>query len=665
MTRTIGVPEHRILYEPSEALQRQSVIADFLTWLADRRGLEFDDFAALHAWSVTDLEGFWTAIWEYFDVHAATPYEAVLRGTQMPDFRWFVGAELNYAEHCLRHAPDSAAVIAVSQTRPDIELSFADVAEQVRRVRAGLQRLGVGRGDRVVAYLPNIPETLIAFLATASLGAIWASCAPEFGTRAVLDRFDQLEPKVLLVVGGYRYGDKSIDRGAEVEAIVAGLPTVEHVVGVPYGEYTVSGDIADVAWGDLLADTDAPLVYEPVAFDHPLYVLFSSGTTGKPKPIVHGHGGILLEHLKTLGLHWDLTAGDRLLWYSTTAWMMWNALVSTLLHGATAILVDGDPIHPSPDWQWGLAERTRATLMGASPGLIAASRNAGLRPTRDHDLSAIRQIGVAGSPLTREGFRWVHEQFGDDVLLNVGSGGTDVCSAIVHGSPIQPVWDGEITSASLGVDAVAFDEQGRVVVGELGELVIRRPMPSMPVGFWGDADGSRYRDAYFDVYPGVWRHGDWVQFSADCSAVITGRSDATLNRGGVRLGTAEFYRVVEELPEIEEALVVHLEDASGGPGVLVLFASAASGVSVEGEAGDALRDRIRHTLRESLTPRHVPDHIVFVPAIPKTKTMKKLEVPVKRILQGADAADLASISSLDDPSVLDPFVAFRERLARG
>jgi len=650
---TIGVPEHRPLYEPSQWLQRHSVIADFLHWLSDERGLEFEDFSALHAWSVTEIEDFWTAIWEYFDVRATTLPEAVLRGTEMPDFHWFPGAELNYAEHCLRHDPASTAIIAISQTRDDIELSFDALSDQVRRVRAGLQRLGVGPGDRVVAYLPSIPETVVAFLATASLGAIWASCAPEFGSRAVLDRFDQLDPKVLLVVGGYRYGEKSIDRTAEVAAIRAGLPTVEHVVGVQYGPFAADGDLA---WSDLLADTDAPLEYEPVAFEHPLYVLFSSGTTGKPKPIVHGHGGILLEHLKTLGLHWDLCAGDRLLWFSTTAWMMWNTLVSTLLHGAAAILLDGDPVHPSPDWQWGLAERTRATLMGASPGLIAASRQAGLHPARDHDLSEIRQIGVAGSPLTSEGFEWVHAQFGDDVLLNVGSGGTDVASAIVQGSPIQTVWDGEISSASLGVDAVAFDEQGRVVVGELGELVIRRPMPSMPVGFWGDTDRTRYREAYFDVYPGVWRHGDWVQFSEDGSAVITGRSDATLNRGGVRLGTAEFYRVVEELPEVAEGLVVHLEDADGGPGVLVLFVALTAGgrqVPV-----DELEGTIRRTLRESLTPRHVPDHILVVPEIPKTKTMKKLEVPVKRILQGADAADLASISSLDDPSVLDPFVEF-------
>lgn len=658
-----GGAAHEVLYRPAAVVRDASVMAQFLRWLERERGLSFADIATLHAWSVRELEAFWQSVWDFFEVRAHAAPRAVLSGQAMPGVSWFEGAELNYAEHCLRHDPGSLAIFATSQTRGEIALTFGELAEQVRRARAGLRRLGVGPGDRVVAYLPNIPETVVAFLATVSLGAIWASCAPEFGARAVLDRFGQLDPDILLVTGGYRFGDKPVDKTEDVAALRAGLPTVRHVIGVPYGEFDVE---ADVAWAEVAAPTEEPLTFTPVPFAHPLFVLFSSGTTGAPKPIVHGHGGILLEHLKTLGLHWDLRAGDRLLWFTTTAWMMWNTLVSTLLHGAAAVLIDGNPLYPDLDAQWRLAHRTRASLLGLSPGFVTASRAAGLTPTATHDLSSVRQVGVAGSPLTAEGFVWIHDQFGDDVVLNVGSGGTDVCSAIVQGSPLHDVWLGEISGASLGVDAAAFDADGRAVVDELGELVIRRPMPSMPLGFWGDADGSRFREAYFDMYPGIWRHGDWVRFGPGGSCVIAGRSDATLNRGGVRLGTSEFYRVVEELPDVADSLVVHLEDADGGPGVLVLFVVPAPGAGNRpGES--AVRSgwdheqsvrRINAALRSALTPRHVPDHIAVVSAIPRTKTGKKLEVPVKRVMQGSDPGELAALSSLDDPHALEEFAAF-------
>ncbi len=517
------------------------------------------------------------------------------------------------------------------------------------RARAGLLRLGVGPGDRVVAYLPNIPETVVAFLATASLGAVWASCAPEFGARSVVDRFAQVEPTVLLTVAGYRYGTKDVDRRAEVAAVRAGLPTLRHVVHVPYG----AGELPDaLGWAELLAEP-GDLVVDPLPFAHPLCVLFSSGTTGRPKAIVHGHGGILLEHLKNHGLSWDLRAGDRILWFSTTAWMMWNALVSGLLVGASIVLIDGNPLHPDLDWQWRLAEETGATLMGASPGYLMACRKEGLEPAREHDLSRLRQIGAAGSPLPAEGYRWVTEQFGSDVLLNVGSGGTDVCSGIVQGSPLQPVWAGEISGPCLGVAAAAYDDKGREVVGELGELVITQPMPSMPVGFWGDTDGLRYRDTYFDAYPGIWRHGDWVRFSPEGSCIVAGRSDATLNRGGVRLGTAEFYRVVEELPEVEDSLVVHLEDPAGGNGELLLFVVLRDGAELD----DALRARIAGELRGALSPRHVPDRVVAVPAVPRNRTGKKLELPAKKILLGAAPDAVASRDVLADPASLEPFVA--------
>jgi len=630
-----------------------SEIARFLDWLRRERGLAFDGYDELHRWSVEDLEGFWSAVAEFYAVRFATPPERVLGRREMPGAEWFPGATLNYAEHAVGGPDDEVAVLAYSQTRDRVELTWEQLRDQVARARAGLARLGVGRGDRVVAYLPNIPEALVAFLATASLGAIWASCAPEFGARSVVDRFGQVEPTVLLAVAGYGYGSKEIDRREQVAEIRAGLPTVRHVVHVPYGPNTLPDA---VGLAELLAEP-AQLGFEAVPFAHPLCVLFSSGTTGKPKAIVHSHGGILLEHLKNHGLSWDLREGDRILWFSTTAWMMWNALVSGLLMRASIVMIDGNPLHPDLRWQWRLAEETGATLMGASPGFLMACRQEGVRPAAEFDLSRVRQIGAAGSPLPPEGYRWVAEQFGPDVLLNVGSGGTDVCSGIVQGSPLQPVWLGEIAGPCLGVDAQAFDEKGERVVGELGELVITAPMPSMPVGFWGDADGSRYRGTYFDTYPGVWRHGDWVRFSEVGSAVIAGRSDATLNRGGVRLGTAEFYRVVEELPEVADSLVVHLEDPAGGHGELLLYVQLRPGADLD----DALRRRISTALRTELSPRHIPDGIAAVPLVPRNRTGKKLELPAKKILLGAALDDVASRDVLADPTSLDAFVELARR----
>jgi acetoacetyl-CoA synthetase len=652
MTAGTGTPE---LLRPVAADVRETTeIGRFLGWLERERGLRLDDYEGLHRFSVEDLDGFWSAVAEFFGVRFATPPQRVLGRREMPGAEWFPGATLNYAEHALGlvDAGENAAEVAVlaySQTRDRHELTWAQLREQVARARAGLQRLGVGRGDRVVAYLPNIPETLVAFLATASLGAVWASCAPEFGARSVVDRFGQIEPTVLLAIAGYGYGSKDVDRREQVAEIRAGLPTVRHVVHVPYGANTLPDALG---WVELL-EQSGDLAFDPVPFAHPMAVLFSSGTTGKPKAIVHSHGGILLEHLKNHGLSWDLHAGDRVLWFSTTAWMMWNALVSSLLVRASIVMIDGNPMHPDLRWQWRLAAETGATLMGASPGFLMACRKEGVEPAQEFDLSRVRQIGAAGSPLPAEGYRWVAEQFGPGVLLNVGSGGTDVCSGIVQGSPLQPVWAGEISGPCLGVDAQAFDEKGNRVVGDLGELVITAPMPSMPVGFWGDPGGLRYRDTYFDVYPGVWRHGDWVRFSEVGSAVIAGRSDATLNRGGVRLGTAEFYRVVEELPEVVDSLVVHLEDPAGGNGELLLYVQVRRGVELD----DALRRRISTALRTELSPRHIPDGIAAVPVVPRNRTGKKLELPAKRILLGAALDDVASRDVLADPTALDTFVA--------
>ncbi|HEY9251115.1 MAG TPA: acetoacetate--CoA ligase [Nocardioides sp.] len=640
-----------IVWTPPADVLSTSRVGEFLAWLARERDLEMTTHEELWRWSVTDLDGFWSAVWEFFEVRAHAPYDTVLASREMPGARWFPGALLNYAEHALGTDEDldRVAVLGRSQTRDDVELTFGDLRDQVARARAALEKLGVRRGDRVAGYLPNIPEALVAYLATASLGATWASCASEFGPRSVIDRFAQIEPVVLLVAGGYRYGAKEIDRSAQVAEIRAELPSVRHVVDVEYGPHRVEDALS---WTSLLgAEDGAELAFEPVPFDHPLVVLFSSGTTGRPKAIVHGHGGILLEHLKNHALSWDMGPEDRMLWFSTTAWMMWNALVSSLLVRSSIVMVDGNPMHPDLTWQWRLAASTGATVMGASPGFVMACRKDGVDLKDLGDLR-VRVLGSAGAPLPPEGYAWLRDQL-PGAQINVGSGGTDVCSGIVQNNPLLPVYAGEISGRCLGVDAHAYDESGRPVTGVLGELVITSPMPSMPVGFWGDEDGSRYRAAYFDHYPGVWRHGDWILFHDNGSCHVAGRSDATLNRGGVRLGTAEFYRVAEEVDGVADSLVVHLEDPDGGNGELLLFVVTDEGTRLD----DPLRSRLVRALRSALSPRHIPDQVIEVPAVPRNLTGKKLELPAKRILQGVRPEDVASRDALADPASLDPFVA--------
>jgi acetoacetyl-CoA synthetase len=643
-----------VLWTPPADVWETTEIGRYVTWLERERGRAFASYDELQGWSVDDLAGFWASIWDFGGVRAHTPYTTVLESDSMPGAVWFPGARLNLAEHLVGRDEDTGqvAVVAYSQTRERMELSFADLREQITRARAGLQRLGVRPGERVVAYMPNIPETLIAFAATASLGAVWASCAPELGARSVIDRLAQLDPAVLLTVDGYGFRDRSIDRRGEVATIRAALPGLRHVVHVPYGGHEVPHALP---WSELMAE-QGPLEFLPVAFDHPLSVLFSSGTTGIPKAIVHGHGGILLEYLKAHALSWDLKPGGRLQWFTTTSWMMWHALLAALIVRSSIVMLDGDPAWPDPGWQWRLAEETRPTFMGVSPAFLMACRKAGLEPGRDHDLSSIRVFGTAGSPLPVEGYRYVYEQLGADVLLINGSGGTDVCSGIVGGSALLPVYEGEISGRLLGVATESLDPQGEPLVGALGELVITRPMPSMPTELWGDADGSLYRSSYFDMFPGIWRQGDWIRFSERGSCIVTGRSDATLNRGGVRLGTSEFYSVVEELPEVTDSLVVHLEDDDGGAGELLLFVVLAEGAVLD----DDLRGRIGRGLRSELSPRHVPDSIVEVPAIPRTLTGKKLETPVKRILLGVAVEAVASRDALLDPCALDAFADLAE-----
>jgi acetoacetyl-CoA synthetase len=647
-----------VIWTPPADVYATSQLGRYLAWLADTRGLSLRGYDELWKWSVTDLEGFWGSLWEFLEVRAHAPYERILSSREMPAAKWFTGSRLNYAEHALGKDEDAdrPAVVAHSQTRAPIELSFGELGEQVARARAGLLALGVGRGDRVVAYLPNIPETLVALLACASIGAIWAACAPEFGPRSVTARFGIVGPTVLLTVAGYRYGERRVDRRADVASIRAALPTLEHVVHVPYVGGADDAIPDAVGWDALLSER-APLAFDSLPFDQPLCILFSSGTTGLPKAIVHSHGGLVIEHLKNHGLSWDLQPGDRLMWFSTTAWMMWNALISALRLRASIVMIDGNPVYPDMEFQWRLAAQTEATMLGLSPAFLMGCRKAGVRAAEQFDLSSLRQIGVAGSPLPPEGFDWIYEQLGPQVLLNNGSGGTDLCTGIVQGSPLQPVYRGEIAGSCLGVDTAAFDPEGRPLTDQLGELVIRSPMPSMPVGFWNDPGEQRYHAAYFRYFPGVWRHGDWIVFTERGSCVITGRSDATLNRGGVRLGTGELYAVVEEFVEIVDSLIVHLEDPEGGAGELLLFVVMADGRELD----ETLRTGITRGLREALSPRHVPDAIEAVPAIPRTFAAKKLELPVKRILRGAKPEDVANRDALAQPEALDAFVAFAAR----
>jgi len=649
------MPPPAVLWSPPADVLTTTRVGAYLSWLERERGLKFADYDALLAWSIDDPSAFWRSMWDLFEIAPGSDPGPTLPVDTMPGARWFPDARLSWAEVCLRlpgRHDDDPVIIGRSQTRQRTALTAAELRDAVARVRSGLRGLGVGRGDRVAAYLPNVPEAIVACLATASLGAVWSSCAPEFGASSVIDRWSQIEPTVLLTVDGYRYGRRDVDRAAEVAAIRSALPTLRATVVLPYLD-PASVRIPDArSWAELLAAEPDPGC-EPVAFDHPLFVLYSSGTTGLPKPIVHGHGGITLEHVKTLALHHDIGPSDRFFWYSTTGWMMWNYLVSALAVGATIVCVDGSPAEPDLGSLWQMAAEERVTYFGTSAPYLMSCRKAGLRPAEIADLSALRSVGSTGAPLPAEGFRYVSEAIGHSVHLESVSGGTDVCTAFVGASPLVPVWEGEISCRMLGCAVEAFSPDGQPVIGEQGELVITKPMPSMPIGFWNDPDGERYREAYFSVWPGIWRHGDWVTFTERGSLVITGRSDATLNRGGVRIGTAEVYRVVESLPEIADSLVVHL-DANDR---LILFVVPAEGA----ELSDELRTRIASEIRGALSPRHVPDEIVAVAAVPRTLSGKKLEVPVKRILSGDPPELAASRESLADPTALDPYVALAGR----
>lgn len=648
-----------LLWQPSESVWEEANLTRFMRWLAAEKDLSFADYDALWDWSVTELGPFWQAIWDFCGVKASQRGDVALADDQMPGAVWFPKARLNYAENIFANMTDERpALLYEDEEGPLVEMSWAEFYRQTAVLQHHLKQLGIRKGDRVVAYLPNIPEAIIACMAIVSLGAVWSSASPDFGTKAVLDRFAQIEPKLLITVDGYRYNGKPFDRREIVAQLQDGLPTLEHTIAIPLLNDELLPNT--LSWPELLASlAEAPeLTFEQVPFDHPLWILYSSGTTGLPKPIVHGHGGNLLEHKKAHMLHNDIKPGDYFFWYTSTGWMMWNYLVGSMLSGSTAVLYNGSPAYPTLDRLWDLAERSGMTYFGLSPAFVAACMNAGIMPNQQHDLSKLRGIGSTGAPLPVAAFAWLYQNVHDDFALESLSGGTDLCTAFVGGCRLKPVYAGEIQGASLGAKVQAWNNRGEPVVGEVGELVIAAPMPSMPVKFWNDPGNVRYRESYFEMFPGVWRHGDWIQFTSRGSCVIYGRSDATINRKGIRMGTSEIYACVEAIDGVLDSLVVDLE-LLDRDSYMPLFVILTEGRVLD----DELQQEINQTLRRELSPRHVPDAIYQVQEIPYTLSGKKLEIPVRRILLGHPVEKAANLGAMRNPESINFFIELAQVLA--
>jgi acetoacetyl-CoA synthetase len=659
------IEEGELLWEASRERRGASNIAQFIAWL-DERGQRFDGYEDLWRWSVSDLEGFWSAIWDYFEIKADGEVESVL-ANDMPRTRWFTGTRLNYAEHVLRHEfsgdPNRAMLRHGSELRELTAMSWGEVSGAVRKLATKLRALGLGKGDRVVAYMPNIPETVIAMLATTAIGAIWSSAAPEFGAQTVIDRFGQIEPKLVFAANGYRYAGKDFDRIQDLEKIVAALPTASHLVMLDYQPKAGKAPTFDgtiLSWDAMLEGPEVgpgEFAFERVASDHPLWILFSSGTTGLPKPIVHGHHGIVLEHYKSAAFHFELGKGDALFFYSTTGWMVWNTLMWGPLMNGVAVLYDGHPSFPDSRLLWQIADASGAAVLGVNPTVMQIVRNQGVVPKDEYAFEKLKTVMLVGSPAMPEAFVWTYDAVKQDIWVSSQSGGTEFCSGILAGSVLLPVRAGEIQARGLATDAQAFDEDGNLICGEVGELVVRKPMPSMPICFWGDADFSRYSSTYFSEFPGVWTHGDRVRFNDHGGCVVLGRSDATLNRFGVRIGSAEIYRTIETFSEFADSLIVCIEDGDGGY-YMPLFVELAAGA----ELTDTLVAQVRARLKSERSPRHVPDEIRVVPQIPATLTGKKMEIPVRRLLMGEPIEKVASKDAMKNPAALEWFAEFaRER----
>lgn len=656
------IQEGTLLWEPTQERKENSNLNHFMVWLQQNRNLSFDSYDKLWDWSVSELEAFWEAMWEYFDIESSTPYRSVLSARKMPGAKWFEGAKINYTEHVFRNRDsEKTAIIHTSEVRPELrEVSWGKLYEDTLAIQQTLKKLGVQKGDRVVSYSANNYETVVAFLATASLGAIWSSASPDFGTQSVIDRFKQIEPKVMFTVDGYRYGGKEFDRLETVQSIQSEIPSLEATITIPYLQ--TDADFSKlkkpISWEKATENTETKgLTFEHVEFNEPLWILFSSGTTGKPKPIVHSQGGMLIEHLKALTFHCDLGEDDRFFWFTTTGWMMWNFLIGGLLTGTTIILYDGNPAYPSTDTLWKLAQDTKMNLFGTSASYITACMKEDLKPKEKFDLSALQNISSTGSPLPPEGFKWSYDNVKEDLWIASVSGGTDVCTAFVIGAPVLPVYAGELQCRGLGAKVESFDEAGHAHIDEVGELVLTEPFPAMPIFFWDDTDGTRLYESYFDLYDGIWSHGDYIKVTDRGTCVIYGRSDATINRGGIRIGTSEIYRAVDKIPEIEDSLIVDIPSPSGDSHTPLFI------VLKEGyELTDELKTSIKKQIRDYCSPRHVPTGIYAAPDLPKTLNGKKLEVPVKKILMGQPLERVVNKGSLGNQQALDYFLEFAKEL---